>query len=441
MKPDSGTFVIENALVLTMDPSLGDVEGDVVVRDGRIVSVGAPTAADGERIDGSSMIVMPGLVDTHRHTWQAALRFKSVGWTLLEYVQDLQQALAPRFTPDDVYAANLLGAVTALDAGITTLRDDSHVQNTPEHGDAAIQGLRDSGIRASFGHGWPSSAEYMTDSSLPHPADMERIRNEVLHDDEALVTMHAHLRGPSLSTFDAAVNELARARALGLRSSIHIGAEIFPGANAILEFAEGGLLGPDLTFVHCCTTTDDEMRAMAAAGCTASVTALIEGIMPGLGAPATTRLAAAGVTASFGVDVEVAASGDLFNVMRAALMADRLQPQGEGGPTPLTPRQILEYGTIGGAVACGLDDRTGSITPGKQADLILLRRDHLNLWSPRPDVNAVLAGTGPRDVDSVFVAGKAHKRHGELIGFDLDAIRDGATASLRRLEAAAGLAA
>jgi cytosine/adenosine deaminase-related metal-dependent hydrolase len=309
-----------------MDPNLGDVSGNVVVEDGTIVAVGEGATGSGERIDGSAMVVIPGLVDTHRHTWQAALRFRSVGWTLLEYVQNLQQALAPQFAPEDVYAANLLGALTALDAGITTLRDDSHVQNTPEHGEAAVQALRDSGIRASFGHGWPSSAEYMTDSSLPHPDSMERIREEVLRDDSdaSLVTMHAHLRGPSLSTLEMSEQDLARARALGLRSSIHIGAALFPGSGEVDAFAERGLLGPDLTFVHCCTTSDEELRTMAEAGCSASATALIEAIMPGLGWPATARLAAAGVTTSFGVDVEVAAAGDLFNVMRAALMADRL---------------------------------------------------------------------------------------------------------------------
>ncbi len=436
--PDAHSFVIRGADVLTMDPTLGDLVGDVAIQDGRIASVGTPVPdSSGEVIDAAGMVLLPGFVDTHRHTWQACLRFAAVGWSLLEYMQNLQQHLAPRFSPEDVYTGNLLGAVTAIDAGITTLRDESHVQNSPAHGDAAVAALRDSGIRASFGHGWPSSVEYMTDSSLPHPADLERMREKILRDDDALVTMHAHLRGPALSTMETTVADLRRARDLGLRSSIHIGAELTPGVREVDLLDRERLLGEDLTFVHCCTTPDEDIRRMAVAGCSASVTALIEAAMPGLGRPATARLLRGGVRPSFGVDIEGAAGGDLFSVMRAALHAHQLlrsiDPAWEGENRAFGPRDLLEFATIDGARACGLGDRTGSITPGKAADLVLLRADEPNLTGARDLPSAVVAAGHPGNVDTVFVAGQAVKRHGALVGHDLAAVAGLAAQSTERL--------
>jgi 5-methylthioadenosine/S-adenosylhomocysteine deaminase len=424
----SESFVIRDATLLTMDPSVGDIVGDLFVRDGIIEAVGrVGEASVDEELDGRDMIVLPGFVDTHRHTWQACVRFACLGWSLVEYMQNLQQHIAPHFTPDDVYAGNLLGALTALDAGITTLRDESHVQNTPEHGDAAIAALREAGIRASFGHGWPSSAEYMRNSSLPHPADLERIRREVLNDDDALVTMHAHLRGPSLSTMETTTAELRRARDLGLRSSLHIGAEIGGDTRELLLLDEDGLLGPDLTFVHCCVTSEEDLKRMHDSGGSASAAPLIEAVMPGLGYPATARLLRAGVRPTFGVDVEVAAGGDMFNVMRSALQSHQLRrvsaPQLEGEDRAFGPHELLEFATIDGARACGLADRTGSITPGKQADLIVLRADQLNLLAGHDPAAAVVAAGHPGNVDSVYVAGQARKRGGELVDVDLDALR------------------
>jgi 5-methylthioadenosine/S-adenosylhomocysteine deaminase len=436
-------FVMRGATLLTMDRSTGDIVGDLLVRDGLIQAVGevdgaaARWAAAPEELDGRGMLVLPGFVDTHRHTWQASLRLSCVGWSLLEYMQNLQQYVAPQFTPDDVYAGNLLGALSALDTGVTTLRDESHVQNTPEHGDAAIAALRDAGIRASFGHGWPSSVEYMTDSALPHPADLERVRREVLFDDDALVTMHAHLRGPALATMDATKAELRRARTLGLRSSMHIGAELATDMHEVTQLDAAGLLGPDLTFVHCCVTEMDELRRMADAGCAASVTAWIEAVMPGLGQPATARLLRAGVRPALGVDVEVAASSDMFTVMRQALAAHQMRrvadPEAEGADRAFGPHELLEFATIDGARACGLADRTGTITVGKQADLLVLRTDDLNLAGARDMAAAVVASAHPGNVDSVYVAGRPRKLGGQLVDVDLADVLGRAAASRDRL--------
>ena len=432
------SFVIRNATLLTMDRDVGDIVGDVLVRDGRIAAVGHVGEVSAvTEVDGHGTIVLPGFVDTHRHTWQACLRFACVGWSLLEYMQDLQQYVAPQFRPDDVYAGNLLGALTALDAGVTTLRDESHVQNTPEHGDAAIAALHAAGIRASFGHGWPSSAEFMTDSGLPHPSDMERIRCEVLHDDGALVTMHAHLRGPALSTLETTKADLRRARELGLRCSMHIGAEIASSFREVMLLDNAGFLGPDLTFVHCCVTDDDDLRRVRDTGGSVSATPLIEAVMPGLGYPATARLLRAGLRPTFGVDVEVAAGGDMFNVMRAALQAHQLRrafnPETEGAECAFGAHDLLEFATIDGARACGLDDRIGSITVGKQADLIVIRSDDLNLAVSHDPAAAIVAAGHPGNVDSVFIAGRARKRAGALVNVDLGAVRERAEESSRRL--------
>lgn len=434
--------LIKARAVLTMDPAAGDIDGgELLIEDDRIVAVGEQLDATGaDVLDATALIALPGFVDVHRHTWQSAVRHCAVGWSLGEYQANVQGVVGENFTADDAYVGNLLGAVSALDSGITTLRDESHVQNSPEHTDALIAALRDSGIRASFAYGWPSTdaMSWLWDSDRQLPEDIRRVRTDVLADDDALVTLGAMLRGPELSSLDVTRADIARARELGLRMSMHMGTgEYGTRYHGIRALANAGLIGEDMIFVHCCTSDDEELGLAAAAGASACVTPAVEANMPGLGAPATGRLLARGIRPGLGVDVEVGTAGDLFNVMRAALVSERLRETllGPGAveAAPFTAHDLLEFATVDGARACGLGDRTGSLTPGKQADVILVRADDLNLAPTNDWAGSLVAAGHAGNVDTVLVAGRVRKRDGRLTEVDVGAVIERARRSGRRL--------
>ncbi len=418
-------ILIKGAYVMTQDDQLGNLVGDILIADGRILRIGQDLTDDRARVvDGAGKAVLPGFIDTHRHNWQGALRNLGPAWTYQEYRDQVQIGLGQHFEPRDVHIGNLAADLLSLDSGVTTVRDESHISNSPEHSDAAIAAHWESGIRAVFDHGWPSTEaeQWQFGSDRTHPEDIRRIREEVLSDDSARVTLNAMLRGPELSTADVAARDIHLARELGLRISMHVGlGEWGAEQQAVRQLAESKLLDSDMTFIHLCTSTDDELRMLAAHGATASVAGALEVFMPGLGQPATNRLLAAGVRPSLSVDTETIVSGDMFGVMRATLAYQQLVVAGAAGPMDRAPglptfdaADLLSFATIEGARACGIDDRTGSLTPGKEADLIMVRLDHPNLL-PATDVAAsIVAGGHAGNVELVVVAGEVRKENGAL---------------------------
>ncbi|KDQ67577.1 amidohydrolase family protein [Streptomyces halstedii] len=441
-------ILIKGAYLMTQDDELGNFVGDVLVADGRIVEVGRNLSDDRARVvEGAGNAVLPGFVDTHRHNWQGALRNLGPAWTYEEYRSNVQIGLGQHFEPRDVHIGNLAADLMSLDSGVTTVRDESHISNSPEHSDAAIAAHWESGIRAVFDHGWPSTEaeQWQFGSHRTHPADIRRIRNEVLSDDSARVTLNAMLRGPELSTPDVSAQDIRLARELGLRISMHVGLGKW-GADqqAIRQLAETGLLASDMTFIHCCTSTDEELRMLAAHGATASVAGALEVFMPGLGQPATNRLLAAGVRPSLSVDTETIVSGDMFGVMRATLAYQQLVLADAAGhmdriaglPT-FDAADLLSFATIEGARAAGIDNRTGSLTAGKEADLIMIRLDHANMLPATNVAATIVAGGHAGNVDLVMVAGDVLKENGVLKA--RNAVFEEAAASRDRLFHAAGL--
>ena len=185
----SNRILITRAHVISQDPQQPDGIADVLIQDGKIARIGLDIEpGDADVIDGSGQALLPGFVDTHRHTWQGAIRQTGIGWDFGNYRKFIQNTWGPNFTPDDVYVGNLLGAAGALDAGITTLRDESHIQNSPDHTDQAIAGLQASGIRGIFAYGWPSidSDKWMLSGTLTHPDDIRRVRRDLLADDKSV---------------------------------------------------------------------------------------------------------------------------------------------------------------------------------------------------------------------------------------------------------------
>lgn len=414
--------VYRGAHLLTQDPALGEFVGDLLIVDDRIASVGThiDTPANALVVDAAGLVIVPGFVDTHRHMWETALRGTSTWTDYHGYARTIRAEFGGLITPEDVYAGDLLGALGALEAGITTVRDESHVQNSPEHTEAVLQALVDGGGRAVMAYGWPSIDTYAwrsRDNPRRHPRYITEVLDRGRNAGGGLVTFALMLRGPELSGMAVARDDLRFARELGLRSSMHIGGVESSRERGIAALAGEGLLGPDLLFIHCCCTSDEELRMLADSGGSASVAAYIELAMPGIGAPATGRLVAAGVRPSLSIDAEPSAPGDMFSVMRAALLAETASQvfTGASPVVALTERDVLAFATIEGARASGLDHEVGSLTPGKAADIVVLDMRQPGTASAIDPVAAVVNYGHPGAVVDVLVAGHYVKRAGQMV--------------------------
>lgn len=433
--------VLSGGWVLSMDPAIGDLRrGDVLIEGERIAAVAPRLEVEAaERIDASRMIVLPGFIDTHRHTWQTCVRHRYADIDPQIYFAEMLGDKGAAFTAEDVYTGTLLGAVAALDAGTTTLLDWAHVQNSPEHADAAVRALHDAGIRGVFAHGWPlvDGRAWMFDSTRGHPEDIRRLKLRYFSSNDQRLTLAMAARGPEMACAHVWQHDLRLARELGIRSSIHMGAYARNApVRAIAQMQAAGALGDDLTFVHCCFSGDDELAMMADAGVTASLGVHCELNSQGIGDLPLDRLLAAGIRPSLSGDTETKCAGDLFTQMRHAFAHYRAWMGGghsraAKAPPTLTLRDVLAFATIEGARATGLDKRTGSLTPGKQADIVLIRQDDLNLVPVSDAVGAVVLAAHAGNVDTVFVAGRVLKRDGRMVGIDLDALRQRAFASQR----------
>ena len=428
----SNRILLQNGCVITVDKQLGNFRrADVLIEGTKIAAVGPDLdVTDAEVIDASNMIVMPGLIDTHRHMWEGILRNISADGILANYFPDIMGNLATVYRPQDAYAGNLISALGALDAGTTTILDWSHIQNTPEHSDATISALQDSGLRAVFAYGTPSSSlEWLFNGSLEHPEDIRRLRTQYFSSEDQLLTLALALRGPEFTTMDVVRHDWNLARELEARITVHVGVSSYGFSGGVKRMYEEGLLGPDTTYVHCCTLSDEELKAIIDTGGTFSVASAVEMTMQH-GMPPIDRILRLGARPSLSVDVETNAPGDLFTQMRAAFQGQRalvnqraLYGGSFEGETLVTTRDVLEFATIEGARANGLDSKTGSLTPGKEADIILLRTDLLNMTPLNDPIGAVVVGADTSNVDSVFIAGRAMKRHGQLLNVDVERVR------------------
>jgi 5-methylthioadenosine/S-adenosylhomocysteine deaminase len=423
------SILIKNGILVTMDGE-DFPRGDVLIENGRISAVAAQVAAPAgaETIDAAGMIVMPGLVNAHQHTWQTAIRGIAGDWTLFDYGRNMHAGFATRFTPDDIYIANLVGALNQLNGGVTTLFDWCHNNPTPDHSDRAIDALQEAGIRAVFGHGTPKpqlgKGGVPVDDYL-HPEDeVKRLRHGRLAADDALVTMAMCIRGPDLASNDATAHDLRLARKYGLLASCHIGGRLpfnRKTPDGIFRLQRDGLLGPQLNLVHANKLSDDELRALAHAGASFTSTPEVE-MQMGHGLPVTGRVLALGARPSIGIDIESNIGGELLWATRFALQLQRgidniavNQSGQEVGAVSIPARQALKWVTIDGARAIGLDHKIGSLTPGKQADLILIRTDDLNVFPSHDPVETVLFHANSANVDTVLVAGRPVKRSGQLL--------------------------
>jgi cytosine/adenosine deaminase-related metal-dependent hydrolase len=430
--------------VLSMDPKIGDLYGgDVLIEDDRIASVGhGLDAADAEIVDATSCIVMPGFIDSHRHTWETVIRGIAPDVSLGGYFDLVLDQLAPAYRPEDVYAGNYLGSLEAIDAGITTLLDWSHISNTPEHADEAIRGLDDARIRAVYCYGNPNTslAAWWFESELTAPDDIKRVREQYFSSEDGLMTLAMGTRGPGFCKPEVVKHDWELAREVGAPISVHVGMGPWAGRfSMVKQLDDAGLLGPDTTYIHCNYLSDEEFRLIADTGGKVSIAPSVEMSM-GHGTPPTAKALAHGLRPSISIDVVTTVPGDMFTQMRFLWASARLLEHEAAfaagsteEPELLPTRDVLEFATIEGARVCGIEERTGSLTPGKQADVIVVRCDQSNTWPVIDPVSTVVHQADTRDVDSVIVAGEFLKRDGRLVHGDLRRARDDAANSLDHL--------
>ena len=436
--PGRDRVLFRGGTVISMDPAYPDEwVADVLVEGENIVEI-APSitvdAASCEIFPAETKVVLPGLIDTHRHIWQAPLRYCGTDWGLEHYSEVILTRGGPAFTADDHYVAVRLGLAEALDAGITQLFDWNHNINSPEHADAAVRAHTNAKMRIIFGYGqsvltWREAVTSDDGLSKTMPSeDVRRVQAQYYSSSDSLRTLALAARGPEISTMGVVSAELAQARELGLRVSIHVGnGERGPRFRPIAMMNEAGLLGDDITWVHCNSLADAELRLIAESGGSASVASELEMHM-GHGHPAVSRLVANGIRPSLSVDTCANVSGDLFAVMRMTLAAARADwndrvladlPVGQR----LETRDVLEFATLQGAAANGLARSTGSISVGKKADLLVIGTDRPNLLPLNYATGAVVMGAHPGNVEAVMVNGEFLKRDYALVGIDIEHLR------------------
>ena len=431
--------------VVSMDPQIGDLTGDVLIEDDKIVAVEPNISADAEVIDASDSIVIPGFVDTHRHTWEAAIRGCAPNATLDDYFVEVLDTFAPVYRAEDVHASNVAGSLDCLNAGITTLVDWSHINNTPDHADAAVTALQETGIRAQYAYGSAnlSLADYWFNSSIAIPGDdVRRIRDTYFSSDDGLLTMGLATRGSGFCQEDVVRAEWKLARELDIPITIHVAMGRLAGRFAMIKTLDDyGLLGPDTTYIHCCHFSDEEWQLVKDSGGKISIAPQVE-LSMGHGWPPLLHSLRMGLRPSLSIDVVTTAPGDMFTEMRAAfcrrprpgacreVRAERAGTQGRADRAGGT-----QAATIDGAYVAGVEDRTGSLTPGKQADIVIIEAKSLNMAPVIDPVAAVVLCADVSNVDTVLVAGQAKKRDGKLLA-DVDKARADVEASRDHLLAA-----
>ena len=426
-QPTPSAVVFRHGTVLTMDDTHRVLtDADVLVVGDRVAEVGTGlTAPDGAlEVDASGGIVMPGMIDTHRHMWQTAMRGYGADWTLTQYFVWYYLEHGRRFRPEDIRAGNLLGALEALDAGVTTTVDWSHGLQSVDHAEAAVDALRSVPGRFVLAYGniqagpweWTAQPEVQRFLTGLRDAGDDRLGVQLAFD----VTGDPAF--PEKAAFEVA-------RELGLPVTTHAGVWGATNDDGIRLMHEHGFMTPETTYVHAATLDKDSYLRIAATGGSLSVSTESEQ-SAGQGYPPTWQVRRYDIPVSLSMDTSVWWSGDLFSAMRTTLGADRsrehLEAHVEGDTVThvhLRAEHVVDWATRGGARALGRDD-LGKLTPGAKADVVLLKNDDSPVSFPLLNPYGHVAFQAQRaDVHTVLVDGVVVKRDHKLVGADLAAAR------------------
>jgi len=465
-------YIIRGGAVMSMDPKVGDfVRADVLVEGKKIQKIGPDlSAANADIIDATGRIVIPGFVDTHHHQFETALRNFLADGVLINdgggspssdptYFEYILLKLAPVYRPEDVYISELFGGLAQLDDGVTTVHDVSQIHHSPQHSDAAIQALFDTGRRAAFGYFESAGAAILgTNPGNQYPTDAKRIKQQWFSSTDQLVTM---IMGGEiyLPGYEQAWKI---GRELGLQVAAHILSPfgMRPTFDALAQGKGGDSgtlgLGADNFFIHMTGMSDMAWDAVKRVGAQVSLAFPIEMNMRH-GQPPILKLQSLGMEPSLSTDVEVTMTADFFSQMRGAMTMQRvlvnqmILEQGDfsppnqwptpaaGTPPLLNVRDVLRFATVNGAKGLRLDRKTGSLTPGKEADIVILDATALNVAPLNNVPGAVVSLMDRTNVETVIVAGKVRKWKGRLLDVDLASLRSQLEASRDYIFQAAGV--
>ncbi len=432
--------------MLSIDPDIGDLPcGDILIVDDRIAEIAPSISADdAEIVDASGMIASSGFVDTHRHTWQTQLKGVAIDWSLFDYVCLMRSMYSVCYNAEDAYLGNYAGSLEAINAGITCLADHSHLQISEAHSDGLVQGMEDSGIRGILCYGVYRNPKYVPGDALTEQiiagdvagpledfqkCNAQRIREKFFPSNDGRLQF-----GIASSEFTVAtdpqsmIDEVRWSRTLEPAwISMHVGFGVNENFRVVPTLHQQGLMNDDLLLVHGSFLTDGDLALVRDFGGALSTTPETE-LQMGMGYPVLERAAACGMMPSLGIDIASNFAGDMSAQMRLMLQTMRFrhyETANAGLPVAsrYAARNMLEFATLGGARAMGLDGYTGSLTPGKKADIILPDTKSVNMSPVADPVAALVFYADVADINSVWIDGVARKRHGRLTGVDWKAVR------------------
>jgi len=416
MNSNGRAILLKDGIVLSLDPKVGDFEkGDILIQGKKIASVGTNVDAPKSAIvvNAAGMILMPGFVDTHHHQFETPLRsilsdglLGTPGDSASSYLKTILGTFTPAYLPEDARLGELVASLSQMNAGVTTTVDTSQVSLTPEHTDACISGLKESGRRVVFAYsaGQGDKSQY--------PQDIVRLRKQYFSSDDQLWT---------LALGDATnADHWKLARSVGAPIVSHI-----VDMSALEPMAKSGIMGPDNEYIHCTRSGNEFLwKAIADTGGKVSIAPAIEMQMRH-GMPPLQEALDHGIRPSLSVDVECNMTADMFSIMRAAytlqraLINQRALAGEQNLPALLTCRDVIELGTVAGARVAHLDSRIGTLSPGKEADIIMLATNRINTFPLNNVPGTVVTLMDTSNVENVFVAGKVMKWEGKLVGVDL----------------------
>lgn len=414
-------ILIKGGIVMSMDRSVGDLaKGDILIRGKKILEVAASIDAPGATVvDADGMIVLPGFVDTHHHQYQSAMRGIVTDGLVLDApdmkasYRLIQTLFNPALQPDDLYIAELVGSLNQINAGVTTTLDTSQVNNSPEHSDAMIEGLMAAGHRAVFAYSSGAGPKSL------YPRDITRIRDQYFPSKDQLLTL-------ALSTLPIADN-YRFGRSIGVPIASHVFHAT--GRYSLANVMGQDLLTPETLYIHCTGLPEEHWKEIAETGGKVSIAPAIE-MQMGHGLPPFDEVLRRGITFGLSVDEEANMAADFFTIMRSAytfqraMVNERRLRQEAAVPPLLSAYDTLRIATIEGAKALWLDQEVGSLTPGKEADIVLLSTREINAFPLNNVPGAVVTLMDTTNVDTVFIAGKVRKWRGALVDVDLADLRN-----------------
>jgi len=426
--PARGEFTITNAYVMTMERDFGDLAGaSVHVRDGEIVAVGKAATSGGETIDGTGMIVMPGLVETHWHMWNTIFRSFAGDKPEEGYFPTVAR-FGQQMTPDDIFQSTRLAAAEAINSGMTYVHSWCHNVRSTAHAEADIRALAQAGIRARHSCGWPQG---LPDTQSADQAPIETLaKNWKDYSKEGLLTLGMGWRGQFRAgpiKPEVYQPEFDNARKLGLPITVHVASAAHRQAGQIELLYKAKLMGKDVQLIHALAVTPAELDMIEESGASISTSPGSE-LRIGYGYPLISEILAKRIPIGVSIDTSaLTGSSNMFGVLKLARDSENARAESE---FKMTARRALELGTIEGARAMGIDDQVGTLRPGKRADLIMISPNALNMAVVTDPAHLVLEATTPENVDMVVVDGRILKRGGKLVAVDTSEVISGARTAL-----------